>query len=312
MKFIITGGAGFIGSNLAKKLLLDGHNVTIFDKVSSNDAKRLQPILDRIDYRQIDISDLNKLKEELTNFDVVCHFSASADIALGRIRTDIDLKEGAINTYNVLEAMRINNIKKIIFPSSSTVYGDFYRTPTTEDTGMMFPLSLYGASKLAAEGYISAFCHLFQMQGWIFRFGNVVGSDLTRGVIKELIAKLHQNPKELEVLGDGLQQKDFINIDDCLDGILFAFEHSNEIINVFNLSSGTTTSVNKIVYMILEEMNLKDVKINYTGGKSGWPGDHPLVHFDITKFKKLGWQPKYLSDEAVRMAIRGTLAKQSK
>ncbi len=311
MRFIVTGGAGFIGSNLVKRLLLDGHGVTVFDKVSPKDAKRLQPVLNKIDYKQMDISDLDKLKESLVNFDVVCHFSASADIALGRIRTDVDLKEGTLNTYNVLEAMRINNIKKIIFPSSSTVYGDFYQTPTTEDTGMMFPLSLYGASKLAAEGFISAFCHLFQMRGWIFRFGNVVGSDLTRGVIKELIAKLHQNPKELEVLGDGLQQKDFINIDDCLDGILFAFGHSSDTINVFNLSSGTTTSVNKIVDMILEEMSLKDVKIRYTGGKSGWPGDHPLVHFDITKLKKLGWQPRYLSDDAVRMAIRGTLAKGS-
>jgi UDP-glucose 4-epimerase len=307
MRFVVTGGAGFIGSNLVKKLVEDGHDVTVFDIVQEKETKRLQSILDRIDYKQIDISNLEKLKQELKDFDVVAHFAASADIALGRIKTDLDLQHGTIATYNILESMRINNIKKIIFPSSSAVYGDFHKIPTTEDTGMLFPLSLYGASKLACEGLISAFCNLFEIKSWIFRFGNVVGSDLTRGVIKELIQKLKRNPKELEILGNGLQQKDFIHIEDCVDGILFAFRNSNESVNIFNLSSGTTTSVNKIVEMILEEMKLKNVKLLYTGGKIGWPGDAPLVHFDITKIKKLGWHPKYLSDETVRMSIKGTL-----
>ena len=306
MKFIVTGGAGFIGSNLVKKLLEENHDVTVFDIIQSKDAKRLQSVLNRINYKQMDISDLEKLKQELKNFDVVAHFAASADIALGRTRTDLDLQHGTISTYNILESMRINNIKKIIFPSSSTIYGDFHKIPTSEDTGMLFPLSLYGASKLACEGLISAFCNLFEMKSWIFRFGNVIGSDLTRGVIKELIQKLKRNPKELEILGNGLQQKDFIHIEDCIEGILFAFKNSNDAVNVFNLSSGTTTSVNKIVEIILEEANLKNVKLSYTGGKIGWPGDAPLVHFDITKIKKLGWHPKYLSDEAVRMSIKGT------
>lgn len=309
MRFAITGGAGFIGSNLTKRLLRDNHEVTIFEKSPKKDAWRLQTILDKIDYREIDISDLERLKIELINFDVVAHFAASADIALGRTKTDMDLKEGTINTYNVLESMRINKIEKIIFPSSSTIYGDFYKIPTPEDTGMLLPLSLYGASKLASEALISAFCNLFKMKAWIFRFGNVVGSDLTRGVIKELIQKLRNNSNELEILGDGLQQKDFINIDDCLDGILFVFQHSKDSINVFNLSSGTTTSVNKIAKMILEEMDLKNVQLKYTGGKSGWPGDAPMVHFDISKIKRLGWIPKYTSDESVRMAIKGTLEK---
>lgn len=307
MKFIVTGGAGFIGSNLVKNLLEENHDVTVFDTIQSKDAKRLQPVLSRIDYRQIDISDLDKLKQELKNFDVVAHFAASADIALGRTRTDLDLQHGTISTYNILESMRINNIKKIIFPSSSTIYGDFHKIPTPEDTGMLFPLSLYGASKLACEGLISAFCNLFEMKSWIFRFGNVIGSDLTRGVIKELIQKLKRNPNELEILGNGLQQKDFIHIEDCIEGILFAFKNSNDAVNVFNLSSGTTTSVNRIVEIILEEANLKNVRLSYTGGKIGWPGDAPLVHFDITKIKKLGWHPRYLSDEAVRMSIIGTL-----
>lgn len=307
MKFAITGGSGFIGACFAKRLLKDKHKVAIFDKEPKKDAWRLQSVLDRIDYKQIDISDLERLKMELVNYDVVAHFAASADIALGRTKTDVDLKEGIINTYNVLETMRVNKIEKIIFPSSSTIYGNFYKIPTTEDTGMLFPISLYGASKLACEGLVSAFCNLFQMKGWILRFGNVVGPDLTRGVIKELIEKLRRDTDNLEILGNGLQQKDFIYINDCLDGILFVFKHSNDLVNVFNLSSGTTTSVNKIVNIILEEMNLTNVKLTYTGGKSGWPGDSPLVHYDITKIKKLGWTPKYISDEAVRISIRDTL-----
>ena len=307
MKFVITGGSGFIGSNLAKRLVKENHIVTIFDLVPQNDAKRIQSIINKIDYQVTDISNFETLKNQLKGFDVVAHFAASADIALGRTKTDVDLKQGIINTYNVLEVMRINNIKKIIFPSSSTIYGKPIKIPTTEDTGMLFPTSLYGASKLACEGMISAFCHLFQMKSWIFRFGNVVGSDMTRGVIKDFILKLRHNPNELEILGNGLQKKDFIYIDDCLDGISYAFKNSDDVVNVFNLSSGTTTTVNDIATMILEEMNLENVKITYTGGNSGWPGDSPIVHYDITKIKKIGWKPKYLSDDAIKLAINQTL-----
>lgn len=307
MKFVITGGSGFIGSNLAKRLVKENHIVTIFDLIPQNDAKRIQSIINKIDYRVTDISNFETLKNQLKGFDVVAHFAASADIALGRTKTDVDLKQGIINTYNVLEVMRINNIKKIIFPSSSTIYGKPIKIPTTEDTGMLFPTSLYGASKLACEGMISAFCHLFQMKSWIFRFGNVVGSDMTRGVIKDFIRKLRHNPNELEILGNGLQKKDFIYIDDCLDGISYAFKNSDDVVNVFNLSSGTTTTVNDIATMLLEEMNLENVKITYTGGNSGWPGDSPIVHYDITKIKKIGWKPKYLSDDAVKLAINQTL-----
>jgi UDP-glucose 4-epimerase len=290
-----------------KRLLRDGHSVTAFDKVPANNAVRLQSVMKEIQYKQSDITNLESLKKELKDFDVVAHFSASADVALGRTRTDIDLKDGIMATYNILETMRMNDVKKIIFPSSSTIYGKPIKIPTPENAGMLFPTSLYGASKLSAEAMISAFCHLFSMKAWIFRFGNVIGSDMTRGVIKDFIYKLKNNSEELEILGNGLQQKDFIHIDDCLDGILFAFRNSDDVVNVFNLGSGTTVSVNKIAEMVIEEMNLKKVKLKFTGGESGWPGDAPIVHYDISKIEKLGWRPKYLSNEAVRLAIKGTL-----
>ncbi len=311
-KIAITGGAGYIGSNFAKLLLERGYDITIFDKISVDHAKRIYDIRDKITYKTLDLKNIKLLKDELKNIDLVAHFAASADIALGKTKTDIDLNDGIIATYNVLESMRVNKIKKIIFPSSSTIYGNFSKIPTPEDTGMLFPTSLYGASKLAGEALISSFCHLFEMKSWIFRFGNVIGKDMSRGVIKDFISKLKKNPNELIILGNGLQEKDFIHIDDCLEGILFALEKSNEIINVFNLGTGTTTSVNKIAKRIIEKMELKNVNIEYTGGESGWPGDAPKVHYDITKMKRIGWNPKLLSDEAVELSIIQVLKNESK
>ena len=304
MKFVITGGAGFVGSNFAKRLLADGHKVTIFDKSNKSKSTRLKPIIKKIDYKQIDLQNLKQLKQKLKNFDVVAHFSASANIGLGKTDTETDFKNGTLVTYNILEAMRNNGIKKIIFPSSSAIYGNFSKIPTPENAGLLFPTSLYGAAKLSSEAMISAFCYLFNMQAWIFRFGNILGPDMTRGVIKDFILKLKKNPHKLKILGNGSQQKDFIYINDCLDGILFAFKKSNDVVNVFNLSTGKTTSVKKISKMVVKEMNRKNVKFTYSGGKSGWPGDAPIVHYDISKIKKLGWKPKLSSDEAVKSAIK--------
>lgn len=310
MNVAITGGAGFIGSNLTKKLIQNGHKVTVFDKIDFSDAYRLSEIKENFSFVSLDITNFDLIKNALTDFDVVGHFSASADIALGLNNTFTDIREGTIATYNILESMRLNNIKKIIFPSSSTVYGNPSKIPTSEDTGLLFPISLYGASKLSSEGLISAYCHLFGLQSWIFRLGNVVGSDMTRGVIKDFISKLTNNPKHLKVLGNGLQQKDFVHIDDFLNAVMHCFLKSDEIINIFNLSSGTTIDVKKITKMVIEEMNLKDVQISYTGGNSGWPGDSPLVHYDISKIKNIGWSPNYDSEQAVKLSIKQTLLRQ--
>ncbi|GAI38845.1 unnamed protein product, partial [marine sediment metagenome] len=166
-----------------------------------------------------------------------------------------------------------------------------------------------GASKLACEGLISAFCHLFDMQAWIFRFANVVGARASHGVIFDFINKLKQNPEELEILGDGTQEKPYLYIDDCINGILFGLEHSQERVNVLNLGSDSSTNVTAIANMVVEAMGLSGVKFNYTGGNRGWRGDVPQVRFDITKMKKLGWKPRYSSDEAVRQAIKAILRK---
>lgn len=313
-KFIITGGAGYIGSHLSSRLLAEGHDIKIIDKIPIEKAIRLKPILKnkRLHYSQLDIARAKNLTSEFDGYDAVVHFAANLDIQLGHRHTDLDLKQGTILTYNVLEAMRLCNIRKIIFPSSSTIYGHASKTPTTEDTGMLFPISLYGAAKLSSEALISAFCYLYDMKSWILRFGTIIGNGMKRGVIFDLVNKLRKNQSDLDVLGDGEQIKDYIHMDDCIDGILHVYKNTSEKINVFNLSSGTTISVKEIVKIILEEMNLSNVRIKYIGGppgwkKEGWAGNVKFFHYDITKIKKTGWAPKFSSYQAVRLAVKSYL-----
>jgi len=206
--------------------------------------------------------------------------------------------------------MRLNEISEIVFASSSTVYGEAGTKAVAEDHGPLLPISLYGAGKLACEGLLSAFCHLFDIQSWIFRFANVVGTRASHGVIFDFINKLKQNPRELEILGDGTQEKPYLYIDDCLDGILFAWKHSQEQVNVLNLGVDSSTNVTAIANMVVAAMRLDEVRFNYTGGSRGWRGDVPQVRFDMTRMKDLGWRAKYNSDEAVRRAIKGILSEE--
>ncbi len=173
------------------------------------------------------------------------------------------------------------------------------------------PISLYGASKLACEGLISAFCHIFDMQAWICRFANVVGSRSSHGVIFDFIYKLRQNPEELEILGDGTQEKPYLYISDCIDGILFGLQHSQEQVNILNLGTDSSTNVTTIASMLVEAMGLSGVKFRYTGGSRGWRGDIPQVRFDITKMRNLGWKPRYNSNEAIKQAIEDVVMAKS-
>lgn len=284
--------------------------ITVYDNLSSGRKEFIQPHFEHRGFRfiQADLQDLDALNKAVAGHDVVFHVAANPEVRAGIRDTDLDLKQGIIATYNVLEAMRLNGLNKIVFASSSTVYGEAGAKPVSEDYGPLLPISLYGASKLASEGIISAFCHLFDMQAWIFRFANVVGSRASHGVIFDFIDKLKQNPQQLEILGDGTQQKPYLYIDDCVDGILFGFEHCHQPVNVLNLGSDSSTNVTTIASMVVEAMGLSGVKFNYTGGDRGWKGDIPQVRFDITKMKGFGWKPRYSSDEAVRRAIKDMLA----
>lgn len=313
-KFLITGGAGYIGSHMALLLLNQGNEVKVLDKLPLEEASRLKPVLDNsnFSYCQIDLSEQGKISYEFKDFKTIIHLAASADISLGFKQSDLDLKQGTLLTYSVLEAMRRSGVKEIIFSSSGTVYGYPFKIPTPEDSGMILPISLYGASKLASESLISAFCYFYDMQSWIFRFGNIIGKDSTRGVIYDLVTKIQSNKSELEVLGDGEQLKDYVYLDDCMEAMLKAHNEANERVNVFNIGSDSNISVKEVVRIILEEMNLENVKIRYSGGPrgwlgGGWPGDIAKVLFDISKLKKLGWKPKFNSKEAVTKAVQETL-----
>jgi len=309
MKAFLTGGAGFIGSHLVDKLISRGDDVTAYDNLTSGKKQFFEHHLknDKFTFIKADLLDLSQLKKEIKDFDVVFHIAANPFVRLGEKQTRLDLEQGAIVTYNVLEAMRVNDIKKIVFSSSSVVYAETPPLAIPETYGPTLPISFYGAGKLAAEGLISAFCGTFDFQAWIYRFANVVGIRGTHGVIVDFIDKLKKNPKELEILGDGNQQKTYLYVSEVIDGMLQGYEHSTDQINLFNLGCNSDTTVTRIAEMVVEEIGLKDVEFKYTGGKRGWPGDVPRFQLDASKINKLGWKAKYTSDEAVRKAIREIL-----
>jgi UDP-glucose 4-epimerase len=306
LKVFVTGGAGFIGSHLVDRLMAEGNHVTVYDNLTSGRKAFIAQHLNASRFRfiQDDLLQLNRLEENMKAHDIVFHLAANPDARAGILRTRLDLEQNTLATYNVLESMRINGIKKLVFTSSGTVYGENPQIAIGEDYGPMLPISLYGASKLASEGLISAFCDLFGMQAWIFRLGNIVGSRATHGVIFDLIAKLRKDPEQsLEVLGDGNQTKPYVYVDDCIDGMLFCVQNSNNRVNVFNLCGETVTSVKDIARMILEKTGSKETRVHYTGGDRGWPGDVPLVRLDASKAGRLGWKTKFTSNEAVAKTV---------
>ncbi|UCF13650.1 MAG: NAD-dependent epimerase/dehydratase family protein [Thermoplasmatales archaeon] len=305
MNIFVTGGAGFIGSHLVDRLINERNTVTVYDNLSSGKKQFIEHHLqkDNFTFIEADLLDLENVTKKIKDHDVVFHIAANPDVKLGAQQPDI-AKRDILATYNLLDAMRMSDIKKIVFSSSSTIYGETPEFPLPESYGPLLPISVYGAAKLAAEGLISSFCHTFDMQGWIFRFANVVGERGTHGVIVDFINKLRISPNKLEILGDGRQRKPYLYVEDCVGGMYFGFEHSNEQINIFNLGCNTATEVTRIAEIVVEEMGLNNVKFTYTGGKRGWKGDVPQFQFDISKMKKLGWKATVTSDEAVRKTTR--------
>ena len=312
MSVLVTGGAGFIGSHLVDRLVANGNQVTVFDNLSSGRLQFIQHHNGNDSFRFIeaDLLDPDKVQSAIRGHGVVFHLAANPEARRGIENTELDLKQETIATYNVLEAMRVNAVKKIVFASSGTIYGETPVIPLPEDYGPVLPISLYGAGKLASEGLISAFCHTFDMQAWIYRFANIVGKRITHGVIPDFIQKLRETPSELKMLGDGNQCKPYLYIDDCIEGILFGFGNSYDKLNIFNIGCASATDVNTIARMLVEEMKLSGVRFRYTGGDRGWPGDVPQVRFNVERMNKLGWKAKHTSDEAIIKAIRGILRKE--
>ena len=304
MKYFVSGGAGFVGSHLVDKLLAGGNQVTVYDNFSSGQKGFIEHHLKDKNFKLVeaDILDFERLKEAITGHDLVFHLASNPDIAKGIVQTDLDIKQGTLLAYNVLEAMRVTGVKKIAYASGSGVYGNVGRTKTSEGFGPLLPVSMYGASKLACEGLISAFSNLFDMQSWIFRPANITGGRSTHGVVLAFIQKLKKNPKELEILGDGTQTKSYIHVTDLVESLLFCIQNAKERVNVFNIASNDVLDVKSIAGIVVKKMGLKDVKYKFTGGRGGWKGDVPDVMMDIIKIKRLGWSAKLPSREAVERA----------
>ena len=305
MEYFVTGGAGFIGSFVVDRLA-KRNGVTVYDNLSTGKEEFISHHLNNEYFRFVkaDLLDFDTLTKEMRGHNSVWHIAANPDIRKGTESTRVDLEQNTLATYNTLEAARRNDIKTFVFSSTSTVYGMAKVMPTPEDAGPCLPISLYGASKLACEGLVSAYAELYGIKSWIYRFANIVGHRSTHGILFDLVEKLNKNPKSLEVLGDGKQKKSYMLVEECVDGMMFGFKKAKDKLNYFNLGAEDQISVKKIVDILVEETRLKDVKVRYTGGKSGWKGDVPVFLLSTKKMAKLGWKPKHTSEEVVREAAR--------
>jgi UDP-glucose 4-epimerase len=305
-RIFITGGAGFIGSHLVDRLFTGTIEVVVYDNLSTGKTDNLKHHCSKTGFQFIegDLLDESRLVQSMKGCNLVFHIAAHSDVREGKFKPRIDLDNGVIATWNVLESMRTNGIQKIVHASSASVYGETQPIPMSEDFGPLLPVSLYGAGKVAAEALISAYCHTFDIQAWMFRFANVVGSRRQNGVITDLVRKLRANPEEFEILGDGSQCKPYIHVSECVDGILFGYEHGQDKVNLYNVGVESATDVTTIAEIIVKEMRLNGARFKYTGGDRGWKGDAPQLRFNMGKMKKLGWQARLSSDEAVVKAVR--------
>jgi len=300
-KVLVTGGAGFIGSHLVDALVND-NEVTIIDNLSSGKREYINL---KAEFIKADLL-TDKIEDFFKGKDIVFHLAANPDVRIGAENPELHLEQNLLVTHRVLKAMNKQGVRKIVFTSSSTVYGEASVIPTPEDYGSLIPISVYGAAKLASEALICSYCHTFDFQAWIYRFANVIGERSNHGVIYDFINKLRKNPEELEILGDGNQTKSYIYIDDCIEAMLYGLK-TNEKVNIFNIGSEDQITVKEIAEIVSEEMGLNP-EFKFTGGKRGWKGDVPLMLLSTERLKGLGWRPKYTSKEAVRKTAKALVA----
>ena len=309
MNVLVTGGAGFIGSHICKRLITEGHQVVVIDNLSNGSVERIKDLEANpsFSFYDFDVNNTIKLRRVFDKhpFDMVFHFAANADTFKGEEAPHEDIENTLFTTLNVMEMMRIYDIKKFFFASSSTVYGNADER-LQEHRSLMRPISHYGAGKLASEAFISSFSHLHGFQVWIARFCNAVGPNMTQGVIPDLIRKIKAYPKELEVYGDGTQTKPFIWIDDLVDGVMWMLNHANEEYNAYLVGVDSNVTVARIAQIVMEEVGIQ-IPIKYIGDYKGSKGDVHKYSYDVSRLRLMGWTPKYTAEEAIRKAIRENL-----
>jgi UDP-glucose 4-epimerase len=300
VKAFVTGGAGFIGSNLVDRLLQRGDEVVAYDNLSTGMNEFLAEARKspRFSFVTGDVLEEAALARAMKGADVVFHLAANADVRFGTRHPRKDLEQNTIATYNVLEAMRANGVKRIAFSSTGSVYGEAAVVPTPETCPFPVQTSLYGASKLAGEGLISAYCEGFGFQGWIFRFVSILGERYTHGHVFDFYKQLLENPRELAVLGNGKQRKSYLYIQDCVSAMFTALEKAEDKVNVFNLGTGEYCEVDDSIGWITESLGLSPNKV-YAGGDRGWIGDNPFIFLDTAKIRALGWKPTLTIREGI-------------
>jgi len=300
MRYFITGGAGFVGSSLADRLLENGDEVVVYDNLSTGSKRFLEKARSFNGFKFVkgDTLDPRSMVKAMRGCEFVFHLAANADVRFGTDHPRKDLEQNTIATFNVLEAMRAAGARRIAFSSTGSIYGEPDVFPTPEDCRFPVQTSLYGASKLAGEGLIQAYCGGFGFQGYIFRFVSILGERYSHGHVFDFYAKLLKNPAELEILGDGHQRKSYLYIQDCITAMRTVIARSGEKVNIYNLGTDEYCEVKNSIGWITHALNLRPA-IKYGAGKRGWPGDSPFIFLDTRKVRALGWKPALTIEQAV-------------
>jgi UDP-glucose 4-epimerase len=305
LRVLVTGAAGFIGSHMVDRLLAAGYSVAGLDNMSTGQRRFLEGALvhPQFSFHQCDLLDRTSLGHAMQGVELVVHFAANADVRFGTDHPGKDLEQNTIATWNVLEAMREQGCKRIVFSSTGSVYGEPGIFPTPENCPFPIQTSLYGASKAAAEGLIQAYCEGFGMQAYIFRFVSILGERYSHGHVFDFWQQLSRHPDHLHVLGNGHQRKSYLYVQDCIDAIFTALDRAESKVNIFNLGTDEYCEVNDSIGWICEHLGLKP-KLTYSGGERGWVGDSPFILLDCSRIRALGWRPRLTIKEGVLATIQ--------
>jgi UDP-glucose 4-epimerase len=301
----VTGASGFIGSNLVDRLLASGFSVVGYDNFTTGQREFIAEALRHPEFKLVegDVLDTAALAAAMAGCDIVFHFAANADVRFGLQHPRKDLEQNTIATFNVLEAMRTSGITNIAFSSTGSIYGEAEVFPTPETAPFPVQTSLYGASKLAGEGLIMAYCEGFEFRSWIFRFVSILGERYTHGHVFDFYRQLLADPTRLAVLGDGKQRKSYLYVHDCIDAILHALKHAQDRVNILNLGTSEYCQVNDSIGWITDHLGLKP-QLSYSGGSQGWVGDNRFIFLDTARIRALGWQPKLTIREGIVRTVQ--------